>query len=101
MQREEELVKALTQLNLDKEAKDRENKKLLEELEAMRAQLDDREEDKRVQEEIQRKLREKDDRKRNVEKLRKERLRKQKEDAEKLQALNEGQRQAAEVLLTF
>ena len=32
MQREEELVKQLTQLSLDKEAKERENKKLMEQL---------------------------------------------------------------------
>merc|ERR1711976_918310 len=38
MQREEELVKQLTQLSLDKEAKERENKKLMEQLETMRAQ---------------------------------------------------------------
>ena len=66
-------------------------------LETMRAQLDDREEDKRVQEEIQRKLKEKEERKRNVEKLRKERLKKQKEDEDKVQALNEAERRNAEV----
>ena len=83
---------------MDKEAKDRENKDLMKQLEAMKARLEAREDDKRVQDEIERKLREKEERRRNVEKLRKERLKKQKEDKEdeemKIQKLNEGKRQA-------
>ena len=79
---------------MDKEAKDRENKDLMKQLEAMKARLEAREDDKRVQDEIERKLREKEERRRNVEKLRKERLKKQKEDEEKIQKLNEGKRQA-------
>ena len=98
IQREDELIKQLTQLSLDKEAKDRENKDLMKQLEAMKARLEAREDDKCVQDEIERKLREKEERRRNVEKLRKERLKKQKEDKEheemKIQKLNEGKRQA-------
>ena len=70
----------------------------MKQLEAMKARLEAREDDKRVQDEIERKLREKEERRRNVEKLRKERLKKQKEDKEdeemKIQKLNEGKRQA-------
>ena len=95
IQREDELIKQLAQLSLDKEAKDRENKDLMKQLEAMKARLEAREDDKCVQDEIERKLREKEERRRNVEKLRKERLKKQKEDEEmKIQKLNEGKRQA-------
>ena len=98
IQREDELIKQLAQLSLDKEAKDRENKDLMKQLEAMKARLEAREDDKCVQDEIERKLREKEERRRNVEKLRKERLKKQKEDKEdeekKIQKLNEGKRQA-------
>ena len=98
IQREDELIKQLTQLSLDKEAKDRENKDLMKQLEAMKARLEAREDDKCVQDEIERKLRQKEERRRNVEKLRKERLKKQKEDKEheemKIQKLNEGKRQA-------
>ena len=92
IQREDELIKQLTQLSLDKEAKDRENKDLMKQLEAMKARLEAREDDKCVQDEIERKLREKEERRRSVEKLRKERLKKQKE--EEIQKLNEGKRQA-------
>ena len=97
IQREDELIKQLAQLSLDKEAKDRENKDLMKQLEAMKARLEAREDDKCVQDEIERKLREKEERRRNVEKLRKERLKKQKEDKDeemKIQKLNEGIRQA-------
>ena len=97
IQREDELIKQLAQLSLDKEAKDRENKDLIKQLEAMKARLEAREDDKCVQDEIERKLREKEERRRNVEKLRKERLKKQKEDKDeemKIQKLNEGIRQA-------
>ena len=98
IQREDELIKQLAQLSLDKEAKDRENKDLMKQLEAMKARLEAREDDKCVQDEIERKLREKEERRRNVEKLRKERLKKQKEakdDEEmKILKLNEGIRQA-------
>ena len=66
----------------------------MKQLEAMKARLEAREDDKCVQDEIERKLREKGERRRNVEKLRKERLKKQKEDEEKIQKLNEGKRQA-------
>ena len=97
IQREDELIKQLAQLSLDKEAKDRENKDLMKQLEAMKARLEAKEDDKYVQDEIERKLREKEERRRNVEKLRKERLKKQKEDKDeemKIQKLNEGIRQA-------
>ena len=87
IQREDELIKQLAQLSLDKEAKDRENKDLMKQLEAMKARLEAREDDKCVQDEIERKLREKEERRRNVEKLRKERpLKIQKFKEEKRQA---------------
>ena len=69
----------------------------MKQLETMKARLEAREDDKCVQDEIERKLREKEERRRNVEKLRKERLKKQKEDKDeemKIQKLNEGIRQA-------
>merc|ERR1712008_161986 len=59
IQREDELIKQLAQLSLDKEAKDRENKDLMKQLEAMKARLEAREDDKCVQDEIERKLRKK------------------------------------------
>ena len=58
----------------------------MDQLESMKARLVAGEEDKRVQEEIQRKLLEKEERKRHVEKLRKERTKKLEEDAAKLLA---------------
>ena len=87
MQQEDELIKQLAQLSLDKDAKDQENKDIMKQLEAMKARLEAREDDKCVQDEIERKLREKEERRRNVEKLRKERpLKIQKFKEEKRQA---------------
>ena len=77
MQREEELVEKLQKISLEKDAKDRENKELLERLEAMKAKLEARDEDWRIQDEIIRKKAEKEKRKSDVEKLRRERVKKQ------------------------
>ncbi len=81
MQREEELVEKLTQLNLEKEAKEKENQNLLAQLEDMRQKLESQhlqeEKSKRMLEEIQKKKAEKEKRKLEVERMRKERLKKQ------------------------
>ena len=81
MQREEELVEKLTQLNLEKEAKEKENQNLLAQLEDMRQKLESQhlqeEKSKRMLGEIQKKKAEKEKRKLEVERMRKERLKKQ------------------------
>ena len=97
MQREEELLEQLKEISREKEAKDKENEELLKQLEAMKIRLENTESDRRKSEEILRKKREKAERAQEIERLRAERLKKQKErDLKHAFALQEQQKRNEE-----